>query len=253
LDLDPEDPIKDISGRLAAAKEEAVATDNALREAKEHLELKRREAREAKESRDQAVREAKRYELELARRSQAEAAKASPEESARMRELRRKAETYEQQLREKNAEIKTLQRNYDDKELEVEAMRSRAENDSRQAEADPEAAAEEKLLLPAESNNADTHPVRPIDFPRNFQQRLNEFPQHIARGAMVMLGRLAGGEPKAFENAVRLKACPSVTRVRIGIDHRLLFRLLSDRIEVIDLIPRQDLERKVKILATQYD
>jgi hypothetical protein len=52
---------------------------------------------------------------------------------------------------------------------------------------------------------------------------------------------------------VRLKACPSVTRQRIGIDHRLLFRLLPDRIQVLDLIPRSDLERKVKILATQYD
>jgi len=44
-----------------------------------------------------------------------------------------------------------------------------------------------------------------------------------------------------------------VTRVRIGIDHRLLFRLLTDRLQVVDLIPRSDLERKVKILSTQYD
>jgi hypothetical protein len=35
-------------------------------------------------------------------------------------------------------------------------------------------------------------------------------------------------------------------RQRVGIDFRLLFRLLPDRIQVIDLIPRQDLERRIK-------
>ena len=37
---------------------------------------------------------------------------------------------------------------------------------------------------------------------------------------------LAAGEPAAFVGAVKLKACPSVMRQRIGIDFRLLFRLL---------------------------
>ena len=36
---------------------------------------------------------------------------------------------------------------------------------------------------------------------------------------------------------------------RVGIDFRLLFRLLPDRIQVIDLIPRQDLERRIKTLT----
>ena len=40
----------------------------------------------------------------------------------------------------------------------------------------------------------------------------------------------------------------TVVRQRIGIDFRLLFRLLPDRIQVIDLIPRQDLERKIKTI-----
>ena len=61
--------------------------------------------------------------------------------------------------------------------------------------------------------------------------------------------RLAGGEAAAFVGAVRLKACPSITRQRIGIDHRLLFRLLPERVQVVDLIPRQDLERRIKTLT----
>ena len=63
---------------------------------------------------------------------------------------------------------------------------------------------------------------------------------------------MAGGEDGAFSGAVRLRACPSVRRHRIT-GYRLLFRLLPDRIQVLDLIPRGELERKIKVLAGQYD
>jgi SEC-C motif len=254
LSLDPKDPITDITARLSAASDEALETDNALSEAQELLRLKTREARDAKEARDRALRDARRNEQELARRSAVEAGKArTPEDGDVLRELRRKAQNYEQTLREKNAEINALEHDVHEKQLEVETLRNRAGSESRQAAADSDAA-EEELLLPPESQNAnDRQPVRVIDFPRNFDQRLNAVPRNVARGALVALGRLAGGDPKAFENAVRLKACPSVTRVRIGIDHRLLFRLLPDRLQVVDLILRSELERKVKILATMYD
>ena len=49
--------------------------------------------------------------------------------------------------------------------------------------------------------------------------------------------------------AIRRKACPAILRRRVGIDFRLLFRLLPDRLQVVDLIPRQDLERKIKTLV----
>jgi hypothetical protein len=255
LSLDPSDPITTIAAKIAAADKTALETDNALRETKDLLDLKAREAREAKEARDRAERDLKRYEQDLARKSQAEAAQTrAPEESDRLRELRRKAGNYEQVVREKNAEIKALQRDFDEKALEVEALRNRAQSEGKQAESDSDAATEEALLLPAESATANVQqPLRTIDFPKQFDQRLNAVPRNVARTALLALGRLAGGEPAAFAGAKRLKACPSITRVRIGIDHRLLFRLLPDRIQVVDLIHRGDLERKVKILATMYD
>ena len=110
----------------------------------------------------------------------------------------------------------------------------------------PEADTEEDLLLPEESESQ--HPLRLIEFPRNFHERLKEFPRHVARGALVILGRLAAGDAAAFGGAKRLKSAPTVVRQRVGIDFQLLFRLLPDRIQVIDLIPRQDLERKIKTI-----
>ena len=69
---------------------------------------------------------------------------------------------------------------------------------------------------------------------------------------MAMLGRLAGGDPAAFVGAVRLRVCPAVMRHRIGIDWRLLFRILPDRIDAVDLIPRQDLERRIRTLPLVF-
>ena len=59
---------------------------------------------------------------------------------------------------------------------------------------------------------------------------------------------LAGGDQTAFAGAVRLKATPDVLRVRVGADHRLLFRLLPECVQVVDLINRRDLERTIERL-----
>src|SRR5262249_32031842 len=114
----------------------------------------------------------------------------------------------------------------------------------------PDVVREEGLLL--ETEHKGTQPARLIDFSRDFDQRLSGAPGQAPRSAMIMLGRLAGGEPAAFVGAMRLTLCPAVMRHRIGLDWRLLFRILPARIDALDLIPRQDLERRVKILATQY-
>jgi hypothetical protein len=113
-----------------------------------------------------------------------------------------------------------------------------------------EIAREEELLLETETQA--TQPIRLLDFSRDFHGRLSGAPRHIAGSTMAMLGRLAGGDPAAFIGAVRLKICPAVVRHRIGRDWRLLFRILPDRIDAVDLIPRQDFERRIRTLPTQY-
>jgi len=152
----------------------------------------------------------------------------------------------EADLKERQEQRNALQRRLEVVQAKVEALHEERTQLASAAN-DREADEEEDLLLPqgAEEN----HPLRLIEFPRNFQERLSEFPHHVARGAMVMLGRLAGGDSAAFSGAKRLKSRPNVVRQRIGIDFRLLFRLLPDRIQVIDLIPRQDLERRIKTLT----
>jgi hypothetical protein len=150
-------------------------------------------------------------------------------------------------LKERHNERNELRRELQKAQTDLELLRQKTAPPAARSDSREEGDYEEDLLLPQESDG--NQPMRVIEFPRNFGQTLSSMPRHVARGALSMLGRLAGGEPAAFVGAVRLKACPSITRQRIGIDHRLLFRLLPDRVQVVDLIPRQDLERRIKTLV----
>src|SRR5262249_21832008 len=241
LNLSPDDPIQ---GLLAALREKyREETEAALQDAEEKFEAKRREVRALKESVDQ-------LQKELARRDRPSAADSSiavPPNGVteqRLRDLREKVKYLETNLKDTHNERNELQRRLEKMQTTVEAFRS--SGTSTAGNGGSEIDHEDDLLMPQDAET--NHPLRLIEFPRNFQDRLNEFPHHVARGAMVMLGRLAGGDAVAFSGAKRLKSAPTVVRQRIGIDFRLLFRLLPDRIQVVDLITRQDLERRIKTL-----
>ena len=57
--------------------------------------------------------------------------------------------------------------------------------------------------------------------------------------------RIASGDSHAFVGSIHLKDCDGLLRRRIG-EYRLLYRLDPDTVQVIDLIPRRELRRRVK-------
>ncbi len=239
LNLPTEDPLKDFLDNRS------IDAELALREAEAKFEAKRGEVRALKEMLEQ-------MQKELARRespSLSESPAPQPlnrENDPMLRQLREKLKHLESDLKERHNERNDLQRRLEKMQTRVESLLERTPAGQPESAGDSDMDHEEDLLLPQEDEG--NHPFRLIEFPRNFLERLNEFPRHVSRGAMAALGRLAGGEPAAFSGAKRLKSAPTVVRLRVGIDFRLLFRLLADRIEVIDLIPRQDLERRIKTL-----
>jgi mRNA-degrading endonuclease RelE of RelBE toxin-antitoxin system len=93
-----------------------------------------------------------------------------------------------------------------------------------------------------------TQPVRVTEFPRKFQETLRELPRAVARTAVVLAARLAAGEAAAFRGTKRLRRNREIWRQRVGSDYRLLFRLHPDTLEVVDLVNRRDLERRIKSL-----
>lgn len=245
LGLLPEDPITDVLDRLLDRRDDDAEQSEAQREALLALEAKRRESRELKERIERTQRDLERAEAEIAQNPRNNIGK--PEDDPAIRQMHRTLDGLKTNLKAVHNERNVYRRKYEEAQEQLDNMvlQQRA---AEKTLSDPKDIAEDDLLLPEAASGV--QPVRMIDFPRNFEQRLREVPRQTARNTMLMLGRLASGEDAAFFGALRLKAAPTITRVRIGIDWRLLFRLLPERIEVVDLIPRQDLERRIKTLPS---
>lgn len=244
LQLSPDDPFSDlIDERLGETKDEAKDAA-ALELARQKLDAKAREVQDLKESMAQMQREILRREAPVTPAPVAPAPP-SPGEERALKQMREKVEGLKALLKDRHNERNTVRREFQKAQADWEAVRQQAAPASV-----PEllpAEKEAELLLPAEA--VGNQPVRLMEFPKDFQQTLARVPRPVARAAVIMIGRLAAGEPAAFVGALRLKATPNVMRQRIGSDFRLLFRLWSDRLEVIDLINRKDLDRRLKTLT----
>ncbi len=245
LNLSPCEPASDLLDKRFA--EEAVSRGKdteELRVAREKLKAKAEEVRRMQSSLEQLRKEIDRREKKAA---DAAAAKpnptpAPPVDAEILRDLREKVRSLKSALKEQHAERATLRRDLNTTLTDLETLR---EKQAHTATA-PHEDAEDHLTLPGDVDG--NQPVRVIELPRKFHHTLSHVPRHVARGTMVLLGRLAAGEPDAFVGVVRLKQRPDTLRARIGIDHRLLFRLEADVVHVVDLISRQDFERRIKSL-----
>lgn len=249
LNLSPEDPFGEILDERFRAKDDGDDKEaEALREAQRRLDEKANEVRVLKEG-------VARLHEELKEREQAPAAvpapvtptNAPPADEPALLELRRKVEELKAALKERHLERNELRRELLKAQVNIETLRAPAvAANGKPVEEPSNADAEADLLLPPEPPTP--QPVRLIEFPKDFHAGLNSLPRAVARGTLTLLGRLAAGEAAAFVGIVRLKACQGIFRQRVGSDFRLLFRLLPDRVQVVDLIPRQDLLRRIKTL-----
>ncbi len=247
LNLPPDDPFSDIMDKRLAEQDAGDAKEAAaLRQAQRQLETKAQEVRELKDKMERLQNEiASREKKSAAPAPAVPAAKAAPVDESALKEMRRKVEELKSELKERHHERNALRRELQKTQSSLEEIHKKALPVAR--DDNNERDMEDSLLLPPDA--PETQPVRLIEFPRHFSQTLAIFPRQVARGAMIMIGRLAAGEPAAYVGALRLKATPNVLRQRIGSDYRLLFRLWPERMEVIDLINRKDLDRRIKTLV----
>jgi mRNA-degrading endonuclease RelE of RelBE toxin-antitoxin system len=247
LKLPPEDPYSDIYDKRVAEHEPEDAKDTGeLRKAQQLLEAKAAEVLRLKTLLIGTQREIAKRERE--RHAPAPAATPAtapvPVDEAALSALRRKVDELKSALNERHTERNTLRRELEKAYTDLETLRLNAApvNGKEESEAN---AREEALLLP-EEHPTGNQPVRLIDFPRDFADALRRVPPSVARTTLSALGRIASGEAAAFIGSIRLKDCHGVMRRRIG-EYRLLYRLSPERVQVIDLIPRCDLERRIKM------
>ena len=248
LNLPPEDPfgvILEERFRKDHAGESKEA--DALREAQQRLDAKAKEVVLLKEGLARLHEEVQQHEQPPPPAPTVAAPAPAPVNEPALQELRRKVEGLKSTLNERHTERNELRRELQKAHAELDLLHQKAPAPVPKVEpANDGAEDEEALFLPSESFIH--QPVRLIEFPKHFHEGLVSIPKAVARGTLTLLGRLAAGEPAAFVGVVRLKALPGVYRQRIGSEFRLLFRLLPHCVQVVDLVPRQDLLRRIKTL-----
>jgi SEC-C motif len=244
LSLAPEDSsialVHDLSRKSLNKEETAAEIATARREA----DTQRARFREVQEALRQLELKNKRYER-IASRPETPAPEAASQDD-REKGLRRRIDLLMEEVKAEHSAKNMYRRKYEESQKIMEERRAEAESNE-PPQSGLQAAAEDDLLLPEELER--NEPVRVIEFPRNFQQYLTGFPRHVAKAAISALGGIAAGEPEAFADVRRIQRCPDVLRLRTG-EYRLLFRLLPDHVQVIDLVSRQDFERRIKTLVS---
>ena len=242
LDLPIDDPSADLLDERASRRR--AGDDYALLdEAQAKLEAKAAEVREVREKLAAVEREIGLREKREKRAAAAPvtAPAADPTELGAMRE---KVETLKSLLKERGEERVNLRREMEKLQADMAALKAAQEASG--------STQEESEELPGEALAVQGHqPVRGIELPKKFQERLASFPPQVGRAVMPLLGRLAGGEPGAFKGLDKILECDDVVRARVAGDYRLLLRFTPSAVEVFDVVNRRDLQRRAKQLRAK--
>lgn len=165
----------------------------------------------------------------------------------KLKDLSHKIDHLSAELTEKSKSNLEYRRQTEKLTREIEAIRAHSASQSAHA-----------LLRPGEEERGDetvafagNQPVRVIDFPKDFAERLEQFPIHVRRATMKRLGLIAAGDEAGFARIKQLKAYPGVLRARVSDKFRLFFTLTPTRVRIVDLIWRDDLDRWIKQLLAR--
>ncbi len=239
--LPPEDPgwaLYDLLQREAVQGAPPTPDEELAAEA-EALRSRSEEAAAKAATMERRMREVE-AELRDARARAAAAASASPvspAEAEAVQRLRAKVSEYEGQIAEGNRERRQLRSQL----AEVSGRLARAASGT-----PPRGETETPVDDPEEqeASRPERLPVLIPAFARPAEEGLRGLPGPLAREALRTVASLAGGEASVWARAKRLRRLADVWSARVGIHHRLLFRIDADRgmLAVADLIHRKDLE-----------
>jgi hypothetical protein len=177
-------------------------------------------------------------------------------EAQRSRDDRRRVAELEeerQHLRSKIAKLKgevaegAAQR----AELRRELARSTDEQGRKAVAAAPRETQDDAAPHDAEGDAVESRPRRVLvpQFSTVAGRSLASVPARVAAGALQEAACLAGGDAATWSGAKHMKRAHEILSVRVGRAWRLLFRVSDERLEVLDLIHRSDLDEAIDRLS----
>jgi mRNA-degrading endonuclease RelE of RelBE toxin-antitoxin system len=248
LNLPPEDPAEWILDRIFDLPEEIDDhTRGELDAARRQMDAASAEASRLRSQLAETRAQLERQER-IAARNRTTASAPTPLAPADppVAKLRARVDELKTALKERHAERNALRRELNDVLKETAALRE-ARAGAERATDDDEPDREEQALLAEEPSPL--QPLRLPVFPGRFSQALESFPENVGRSVMSLIGELAAGKPAAFVGMRRLRVRHEICRVRVAGHYRLLFKLQSGKLEILDLINRRDFEKWLKTIG----
>lgn len=238
LDLSPDDEFSAWMDEHALRKTRENETA-AMQEARDKLIATREAFRREKEQNVRLVRELALFQKRQ-RNGEEKAKTAAPVDA----EAREKIRDLEAKLRYSNALVKErgeermiARRAVEQMSREVEVLKAQAADVER--EEDEKGREDYKV--------SGKQPVRLIAFAKPFAEKVREFETHVGRAAMNRLGRIASGEPSAFDflKSVVALSKDKVIEARVANRYRVLLYLEPERVCAVDLVYRPELDRAI--------
>ena len=240
LDLPPHDESAELLD-LRAARVPQGEKNAALEDAQAALQAKGEQVRAMGEKLAAMERE---IALQERRERRATAVASTPQLNAEAQQLR--------DLREKHARLKSLYRDSGDDRVKRRREVERLQEENKQLKAANAMATTSSHGSDDEPGEAlivsGQQPLRLIEFPKKFHAKLTEFPQQVGPAVMALLGRIAAGDAAAFTGLVKIYECDDVVRARVAGDYRLLIRLQTSCVQVLEVVNRRDLSARLKSL-----
>lgn len=248
----PEDPFLNVWELMVDERRLAKVSDAEKEALRSELDRMRSEAREARAEAQVLVRELRkqRSRLEILEANAKEAeerwnkAKSAGEKEAAERDL--------EAVRRQRSKIRELEGRIREGQRERQELRRRAEElASRQASfatASIETAVTEPAVegasLEGRSEAAVPHGVRIPIWSDKARSSLEKAPKNVVASAIATAGMLGAGRPETWRHAKRLEGLHGLCSARVGIHHRLLFRMDEpDVLAIEELVTREDLDR----------
>ncbi len=170
------------------------------------------------------------------------AAAPAPPDSAETRELRDHLRRLKDNLKvehdERNRALRELRAARD------QLRRSTREKPANQESEKPAERHEDADDSASTSVEWERQPLRLPEYGAAFRESLKQHPRQASAAALALAGRLAGGDPSAWQTVRALKLRPGTLRARVAGDYRMLFEIgPGDTLRLVDFILRRDLER----------
>ena len=144
--------------------------------------------------------------------------------------------------------IRTLKSELKERHAERNALRRALATERSQARETPGVSETQPSTPDTESPVSDGRLRIPV-FGDLFRDAMVQVPQAVARSAVEKAAQIAAGRAGAFIETRRLRGQHGLWRAKVGRSYRMLFRLTDNTVDVLDLVHRQDLDKRLRQLG----